>query len=136
MRIDAVLFPLAGILPFSALAEPIAFECEYSLSVGANISQELGVQTDIRNEQDLEMRFVAEPGAKQAQLIGNNGAANVIPVWGDGKVTFVEITATGTVQTTVIYGLGFGKKASAHSRTSGGEGYEMPSQYYGFCDVR
>lgn len=74
------------------------------------------------------------PSEDSATIVGKNGAANVVPIWGDNKLTFVEMADNGTVHTTAIYGIGLGKKAAAHSRAFGGEGYELPSQWYGFCE--
>ena len=136
MRIAAFLLVAGLLAPDESAADPTAFDCKYERSAAANISTGLGVQTDVRDEADFTISFVASMGADVGQMIGNNGAADVLPIWGDGKVTFVEITGNGTVQTTVVYGLSQGRKASAHSRTTGGEGFEMPSQYYGFCDIK
>ncbi|SMX31563.1 hypothetical protein COL8621_00512 [Actibacterium lipolyticum] len=125
-----------GLFPQIAAADPLSFVCSFDRSVAANISREFGIQIDERAEKDFTIRFVSEVRAETAQMIGNNGAANVIPIWGDNRVTFVEITPNGTVQTTAVYGFRQGEKAAVHSRTTGGEGYELPSQYYGFCEVR
>lgn len=131
-------FVLASLFanPVSAVAELISFDCTYPIRVGANFSKDSRIQIEKSNDNDFVLRFTTTIGADKAQLIGNNGAAEVTPIWGDNKLTFVEITKNGTVQTTVIYGFGLGTKATVHSRTTGGEGFEMPSQNYGFCDVK
>lgn len=117
-------------------AAPFAYYCDYEVGVAANISEGLGVQTDISTDDEFSLQFVVEANEQDGTMIGNAGASNVVAIWGKQKVTFIEVTANGTVQSTVVYGEGFGTFASAHSRTTGGPGYEMPSQYYGFCDVR
>ena len=49
--------------------------------------------TEEQHESEYDIQFVATPNEQAAIMIGNNGAANVIAVWEDGKVTFVEITS-------------------------------------------
>jgi len=117
-------------------SDKLFIDCNYSVSVAANISSELGIQTDKRTNSNFNLTFVVTKNDKTGVVIGNSGAINVMSVWGNDKLTFIEVTKNGTVQTTAIYGIGKGKKASVHSRTTGGEGYEMPSQYYGFCNIK
>jgi len=117
-------------------SDKLFIDCNYSVSVAANISSELGIQTNKTTNSNFNLTFVVTKKNKVGVIIGNSGAVNVTSVWGENKLTFIEVTQNGTVQTTAIYGTRKGKKASVHSRTSGGEDYEMPSQYYGFCNIK
>ena len=134
-----MIFILAS-LPLYVAAEPISVTCKYQVSVAANISiadsSKVDVTTNVKETDDMAFSFVMEEGENKACMQGNNGATAVNVIWGDEKVSFVEITGNGTVQVTAIYGKQRGRFASVHSRSTGGKGYEMPSQYYGVCEFK
>lgn len=110
----------------------LLFECSYTSSASANVSSS-GVQVELNHEEGMKLTFTTEPQGEAGQMIGNLGATRVVAFWALDKVTFAEIATSNTVHTTVIYGTGLGVFGSAHSRTSGGQGYELPSQWYGTC---
>lgn len=121
--------------PAMAVSQPVALECQFGDAVFANVSEDLGVQIEVDGTAEMELIFVLQDDGS-ATLIGNNGASDVVTVWGDNKISFLEHTPDGTVQVTAIFGVGPGRKAAVHSRSSGGEGFEMPSQFYGFCEAK
>ena len=131
-----MLLTLAASIAFAQNEEPILYECLFRESAAANISESLGIQVEISSEEVMKFSFVTK-GKEDATMIGNLGGSNVVPVWGQGKLTFVEVTGNGTVQTTALYGnQRGGRVAAVHSRTTGGAGFEMPSQWYGFCQIK
>ena len=91
-------------------AAPLSYKCTYTVSIAANIGS--FVQTDLREDDHFELQFAATPSVQEATMIGNLGASNVLAIWSSVKVTFIEITGNGTVQTTVVYGLNEGSFAS------------------------
>ena len=136
----AIAATLAVGLIFSAdaaRADTLSFECHYPTSVAANLSPNTAnITTDLRTDDNFKLSFVIDAGADKGYMQGNMGASPVHAVWGDGKVTFLEVTGNGTVQLTAVYGLGRGSFGSVHSRSTGGRGFELPSQYYGVCEVK
>ncbi|SDY57167.1 hypothetical protein SAMN05444004_10228 [Jannaschia faecimaris] len=116
-------------------AFPFVLECTFSASVTANISTKFGIQVKNDSETIMDFKFLLA-SESEARMVGDRGDAKVVPVWGINRVTFVETTSTGTMQTTTMYGIGRGKKAAVHSRSSGNEGLEIPSQWYGFCEAQ
>lgn len=120
-----------------ALAASYTADCLYTASAAANITKSHGVQIDIKHNDKFELHFSFEDQIKtQGFLRGNQGVSPVTVIWAKQKITFLESTIDGTVQLTAIYGRKFGKSISVHSRSTGGPGYEMPSQYYGICELR
>jgi hypothetical protein len=63
-----------------------------------------------------------------AYIIGNNGTEPVQVVKGAKRISFIEITPNGNVNTTTIRESG----ESIHSRHNAG----LPSQSYGKCDIQ
>jgi hypothetical protein len=106
--------------PSLSLAEAINLECTFIAA-----SNEEGRMT---LEEPFVLKFAYDTVTETAVLIGNNGIANVTPLRGEDKITFVEVTPTGTVQTTTIAGSG-----AVHSRNSVIGGQIAASQYYGSC---
>ena len=115
----------ALLILFSAplFAEPMTFYCEYDRFASPD-----GVE-DVDN---FNLTFVVDADAEKYYMIGNNGSSEVSPVFGDGHLTFVEVTAVGNVMTTTITNSG----KSVHSRNSVMFGDLIPSQYYGTCETR
>jgi hypothetical protein len=108
------------VTPSQILAEAINLECTILAA-----SNEDGRMT---LDEPFILKFAYDNVMETAVLIGNNGVANVTPLRGDDKITFVEVTPTGTVQTTTIAGSG-----AVHSRNSVIGGQIAASQYYGSC---
>jgi len=132
----AIVMLLTQSIP--ALANSYTADCLYKVSVAANMSPaSVGIVTDIKRNDKFELHFSFEDQIKtQGFMRGNQGVSPVTVVWGTNKITFLEITGNGTVQLTAVYGKSVGKFASVHSRATGGTGYEMPSQYYGTCELK
>lgn len=112
-----------------------AVECSFSHSAAANIMPGGSVQMDLSTTDRMAFSFVWSPETGEATMSGNLGAVRVVPIVGENRLTFLEVTDNGTVQTTALYGLTIGEVAAVHSRASGGEGYELPSQWYGYCNM-
>lgn len=121
-----------------AHAQTLSVNCNYPVSVAANIpTGSAEIQTDLKKGGKFPLSFIVEKGASTAYFSGNAGAVKVNAIWGNKKITFVEITKTGTVQVTTVYGVQLNTlHGSVHSRASGGKGYELPSQYYGACIIK
>ena len=109
-------------LPALALAEAVTFYCDYT-----SYSDEEG-NHEVKDK--FVLTFLVD--GDNAYIIGNNGSEPVEVVAGDGKVSFIEITATGNLMTTAITADG----KSVHSRNSIMFGDLIPSQYYGTCESR
>lgn len=134
--IVAVATIFASFLP--AHAQTLSVKCNYPVSVAANIpTGSMEIQTDVKKGGKFSLAFIVEKGASSAYFSGNAGAVKVHVIWGENKLTFIEITGSGTVQVTTVYGVQLNiKHGSVHSRASGGKGYELPSQYYGTCAIK
>lgn len=140
--LPAILIAVAVIalfcLPSSfAHAATYSVNCVYTTSVAANLPHgATETQTDVKTDDNFKLSFVVESGANTGHLSADRGTAIVSVVWGAAKVTFIEITDDGTVQVTTIYGKEIGILGSVHSRATGWRGTEMPSQYYGTCEIK
>jgi len=85
----------------------------------------------VRKTDNFVLTFVLDTENQKAYVVGNSGSEEVTPIINDDRMTFIEITATGTVQVTAV-----DKKGnSAHSRHTNIGGL-MPSQYYGTCVLK
>ena len=77
---------------------------------------------------------------KTAQLIGNAGAAAVVVLQGEAGLTFLEQTASGSLQVTAVYMQpdAAGNFRSVHSRNTADaiSGLVMPSQWFCTCSPR
>lgn len=73
--------------------------------------------------------LVDENDDNKSYIIGNNGSENILYVENTSGVSFIEITGTGNVMTTVITN----DMKSVHSRNAIIINDLVPSQYYGEC---
>lgn len=85
----------------------------------------------LRNVDDFVLTFVIDYENGKAYMVGNLGSEEVTPIIDKDRMTFIEITGTGSAQITAV-----DKKGnSAHSRHTI-IGTLMPSQYYGACVIK
>ena len=85
-----------------------------------------------KTKNSFRLQFLQDLEAEKAYIMGNNGANPVYVIPNDGGLTFIEITGTGNVMTTVILFTG----PSVHSRSGIMLGKIIPSQYYGSCIIK
>jgi hypothetical protein len=105
----------------NALSETITYECQF-----INFSDSKG---NHKEKKPFALTYLIDGDTKKAYLLGNAGSSEVIPIVGDGQISFIEVTVTGNVMTTTIVG---GLHA-VHSRNSAMLGQLLASQYYGSC---
>jgi hypothetical protein len=113
---------LAGLFHATAvLGQTTTLECDYPrYSDGETIQ---------RPKQRFALTFLVDKAKGTAYILGNQGSAEVNLVPSPNGFTFIEITPTGNVMTTVVdlYG------NSTHSRGTRIDGKLLASQYYGTC---
>lgn len=121
----AILFVAVMALSSASHASTISFTCSFSVNASPS-----GLK---KESKPFELRFVADPQAVKAYLIGNNGSSEVKAVGnkGDG-MTFIETTDTGNIMVTAITASG----EAVHSRNGIMNGKLIPSQYYGKCIIQ
>ena len=121
----AILFVAVMTLSSTSHAATTTFTCSFPVSASPS-----GLK---KESKPFELRFIADPQAVKAYLIGNNGSSEVKAIGnkGDG-MTFIEITDTGNIMVTAITGSG----EAVHSRNGILSGKLIPSQYYGKCTIQ
>lgn len=107
-----------------AVSENTTFLCEYSL-----FSDQSGAH---KEKEPLAFTILLDPDTKKAYLVGNNGSAEVIYRAAPERLTFIEETASGNLNVTVIARDG----QSAHSRHPFIGDKILASQYYGSCSKK
>ena len=112
---------VASVFSKSAFATTL-FECEYRFFS----SDLLKIETA-----DFSLKFIVDDDGK-AFIIGNAGAESVTPIMSENGISFIEVTAGGSVQTTAVDWSG----TSSHSRNTLLDSGLVPSQYYGKCVIK
>jgi len=141
MRLLAIALTLCLVLPLPAVAGDVdlqakAFSCNFesglftSFENGAPESEPSGELSFVFASVDLEKG--------SAQMVGNNGAADVFLLAGSRTLHFLEQTPTGNLNVTTIYQdrSDNGHLIAVHSRHVGVEGDPWMSQYWGTCEAR
>src|SRR4051812_4026277 len=111
----AIALTVNAWLPAAAQTPPRRYLCDFAMGTGDR----------------LAMEFIHEAGTERAFMIGNAGTSPVVPVEGALVVTFLELLATGAVQTTTIAPSGQAVH-SRHSFMSGSQRF-LQSQGTGAC---
>ncbi len=106
-------------LPVSA--GNLVYQCEFT-----SYASPKGIK---RVSEEFRLVFMIDTVTGDAVIVGNNGHAQVKPVFGSEGLTFLEHLDTGVVQTTTISKLG----PAVHSRHTIIAREVVPSQYYGVC---
>ena len=116
---------VAGFFPATAVfAQTITLDCEYPrYSDGETIQ---------RPKQRFALTFLIDKAKGTAYILGNQGGAEVRLIPSANGYSFIEITATGNVMTTVVDLHG----NSTHSRGTRFDGLLIPGQYYGTCKTK
>ena len=77
----------------------------------------------------MELNFIIDTNTGKGYILGSQGSAEVFVVKQSSGISFVEITGTGNVMSTVIDK----QMNSTHSRHTIIFGEAITSQYYGKC---
>jgi hypothetical protein len=120
-----LLLAVCLFLSSPALGETATFECHYT-----TYSDDSG-NHEVTN--DFILTFLIDKDIDKGYLIGNNGSNEVIVIYGPlGRISFIEVTDTTNVMTTVITRAG----SSVHSRNTVILEELVASQYYGECVLK
>lgn len=113
-----------------------AFRCSFPVGASANMVGDVP-KPETGPEDPGELIFDQIDVQKgSGRFIGNIGTSNLIVIDGVNRISLLEITETGNLQVTVIYGAqdSSGRFKAVHSRHTAFEGLILlPSQSYGSC---
>ena len=118
---------ISAILTFSTAlsASPISYICNYDSYSDEEGNHKVG--------KEFVLTFIVDSENKKAYIVGNQGSEEVAAIpHRIGGVSFVEVTGSGNVMSTVIDTAG----NSVHSRNTSLGGKLVPSQYYGKCEIK
>jgi hypothetical protein len=117
-----------------AIGIAAGFAVLLQLGIGAAEAAVTRFKCNVGSGRDaLALEFLYDDVSRKAQVVGNNGLAEVLPHVGAYAVTFLEFLPTGSVQSTTIE---IKTGAAVHSRhTVMGSPPDafMPSQTRGRC---
>ena len=114
-----LILALLLIITSAAKAEERLFTCKFPYFSSSDLK--------IEKSENFILRFVLREDGT-ASIIGNGGAATVMPFEDREKISFIEMTTSGNIMFTTIDASG----TAAHSRHTV-IGTLLPQQYYGSC---
>lgn len=120
-----------------ALQATKTLRCVFTVSATVNMDGDIPRTGSGRDDMELVFDQI-DPSEGTARLIGNAGAEDVTVIAGSQQITFVEQTATGTIQLTVVYMARTTHRRfkAVHSRhTAIPGGIPIASQMYGSCQA-
>ena len=125
-------------LPHAGAADATlkAFSCDFSEGVftvfedGKPETEKSGAMSFVFASLDIENG--------SAQMVGNNGAADINLLQGSDSLHFLEVTPTGNLNVTSVYTTQAkgGRFISVHSRHVGISGEPWMSQFWGTCEAK
>lgn len=127
------VFLLILLFTVSSFAETRLFDC--NLSIGNAAEPKAGQWRVKKDNSEMNIKFVLDTDDNTAQMIGNNGATEVMPINGPDSLTFIELTGFKNVNTTTIF-LSTDNNLVVHSRHPSLLGKPLASQYYGECEIK
>lgn len=123
--------------PDVAQSAYVKISCLFQENVSAEVQldKEDGFHLKLGGDDTMSFEFIVEEGESVGLMSGNIGANDVLVINGEDKVSFVEITGSGTVNVTAVYGNSIGESWAVHSRSTSAFGWGQPSQWYGTCQI-
>jgi hypothetical protein len=118
--------------------DPTAFVCTFDRGYFSTSRDSASFTTEPGGKMQLTYAAI-DVGKGTAQMIGNQGAANVTVVQGSGGLHFLELTPAGGLTVTSVYFTpgSRGAAAAVHSRHTGDSiTGALVSQFFGFCEPR